>query len=129
MPLFFAVNRRFKVPSPNLYIVFKPYPDARDFLMEIGELKPRSNVEKIELVVVEKEDSRGFINKLGVKGKVCNATAADKTGARIGLTLWNDEIDKIDINDKVRITNGWVKEWNGILELSAGKFGKLEVLK
>lgn len=76
--------------------------------MDIGELKPRCNVEKIELVVVEKEDARGFINKLGVKGKVCNATAADKKGAKIGLTLWNDEIDKIEINDKVRITNGWV---------------------
>jgi replication factor A1 len=97
--------------------------------MEIGELKPRSNVEKIELTVVEKEDARGFINKLGVKGKVCNAKAADETGAKIGLTLWNDEIDKISINDRVIITNGWVKEWNGNLELSAGKFGKLEVLK
>jgi replication factor A1 len=97
--------------------------------MEIGELKPRSNVEKIELVVVEKEEARGFINKFGVKGKVCNAKASDGTGAKIGLTLWNDEIDKININDRVRVINGWVKEWNGNLELSAGRFGKLEVLK
>jgi replication factor A1 len=97
--------------------------------MEIGDLKPRSSVEKIELVVVEKEDARGFINKLGVKGKVCNAKASDGTGAKIGLTLWNDEIDRINVNDRVLVLNGWVKEWNGNLELSAGKFGKLEVLK
>lgn len=97
--------------------------------MEIKELKPRSNVEKIELVVVEKEESRGFISQFGVKGKVCNCVAKDNAGGHIGLTLWNDEIDLVEINDKVKITNGWVKEWNGNLELSAGKFGKLEVLK
>jgi replication factor A1 len=97
--------------------------------MEIRLLKPRSNVEKIELEIVEMEEARGFINKLGVKGKVCNCVAKDDVGGRIGLTLWNDEIDKVKINDRVEITNGWVKEWNGNMELSAGKFGKLEVLK
>jgi ssDNA-binding replication factor A large subunit len=97
--------------------------------MEIGELKPRSNVTKIELIVVEKEEARGFINRNGVKGKVCNAKASDRSGAKIGLTLWNDEIEKIKVNDRVVITNGWVKEWNGILELSAGKFGKMEVIR
>ena len=97
--------------------------------MEIGELKPRSSVEKIELTVVEKEEARGFINKNGMKGKVCNAKASDRTGAKIGLTLWNDEIDKVKVNDRVLIINGWVKEWNGNLELSAGRFGKMEVLK
>lgn len=97
--------------------------------MKIGDLKPRSNVEKIELEIVEMDEIRGFISKLGVKGKVCNAVGADKTGAKIGLTLWNDEIDKVNVKDRVEITNGWVKEWDGNLELSAGKFGKLEVLK
>jgi replication factor A1 len=98
-------------------------------MMRISELKPKSSVEKIELVIVEKEDSRGFISRLGVKGKVCNAVAKDDSGGRIGLTLWNDEIDRVDINDKVCITNGWVKEWDGNLEISAGKFGRLDVLK
>jgi replication factor A1 len=97
--------------------------------MKINELKPRSAVENIELVIVEKEDARGYISRFGVKGKVCSAVAKDDAGARIGLTLWNDEIDKVDINNKVRITNGWVKEWNGNLEISAGKFGKVDVLK
>jgi replication factor A1 len=97
--------------------------------MNINQLKPKSNVDKIELTVVEKEEARGFISRLGVKGKVCNAVAKDDAGTRIGLTLWNEEIDKVDVNDRIRILNGWVKEWNGNLELSAGRFGKLEVLK
>ena len=97
--------------------------------MNISQLKPKSNVDKIELTVVEKEEARGFISRLGVKGKVCNAVAKDDAGTRIGLTLWNEEIDKVDVNDRIRILNGWVKEWNGNLELSAGRIGKLEVLK
>ncbi len=97
--------------------------------MKINNLKPKSSVEKIELIIVEKEDARGFISKLGVKGKVCNAVAKDEAGARIGLTLWNDEIERVNVNDKVQITNGWVKEWDGNMEISAGKFGRLDVLK
>ncbi len=97
--------------------------------MKIDQLKPKSKIEKIELTIVEKEDSRGFINRFGVKGKVCNAVARDDAGARIGLTLWNDEIDKVDVSDRICITNGWVKEWNGNLEISAGRFGRLEILK
>ena len=97
--------------------------------MEISQLKPKSNVEKIDLTIVDKEDPRGFISKFGVKGKVANAVAKDDSGARIGLTLWNEEIELVDVNDRIRITNGWVKEWNGNLELSAGKFGKMEVLR
>lgn len=97
--------------------------------MNVNQLKPKSSVEKIELTIVEMEEARGYISKFGVKGKVCNAVARDDAGARIGLTLWNDEIDKVDVNDRVRIMNGWVKEWNGSLEISAGRFGRLEVLK
>ena len=97
--------------------------------MKISQLKPKSNVEEIELTIVEKEETRGFISGFGVKGKVCNAMAKDDSGARIGLTLWNDEIARVDVDDRVRIMNGWVKEWNGQLEISAGRFGKLEVLK
>lgn len=97
--------------------------------MNINQLKPKNSVEDIELTVVEKEDPRGFINQFGVKGKVCNAVAKDDIGSRIGLTLWNEEIEKVSVSDRIRITNGWVKEWNGNLEISAGRFGKMEVLK
>jgi replication factor A1 len=97
--------------------------------MNIDGLKPKTSVEKIELTVVEKEEPRGFISRYGEKGKVCNAVAKDDVGAKIGLTLWNEDIENIDVNDRIRIINGWVKEWDGQLEISAGKFGKMEVLK
>jgi len=65
--------------------------------------------------------------KFGKQGKVCNATAKDETG-NIVLTLWNEDIDKVKTGDTIKIDNGWVSEWQGELQLSTGKFGKLEIV-
>lgn len=97
--------------------------------MKVNELKPRCSVERIELTVLEMEKPRGFISKSGVKGNVSNAVAKDNEGTRIGVALWNNEIEQVNPNDRIIITNGWVKEWYGQLELSTGKFGTLEVLR
>ena len=32
------------------------------------------------------------------------------------------------MKDKIRITNGYVSEFNGIKQLTPGKFGKMEVI-
>ena len=95
--------------------------------MEIKDVKP--NLGKIDLVatVVAKEAPRTF-EKFGKSGKVCNATLEDPSG-RIMLTLWNDEVDQINIGDKVKIANGWCSEFKGQKQLSAGKFGKIEVVE
>jgi ssDNA-binding replication factor A large subunit len=44
------------------------------------------------------------------------------------LTLWNDEVGTVDAGDKVKLTDGWCKEWNGRKQASTGKNGKLEKL-
>ena len=36
-------------------------------------------------------------------------------------------IDKVKVGSKVKISNGYVKEFQGEPQLTAGKFGKLEV--
>jgi replication factor A1 len=43
------------------------------------------------------------------------------------LTLWNQDIEKVKQGDTVRITNGYVNEFQGEKQLTTGKFGKLEV--
>lgn len=97
--------------------------------MNISDLKPRSSVDTIELTVMDIEEPRGFFSKSGVKGNVCSAVARDNEGKRVGVTLWNKEIEKVSKNDRIIIKNGWVKEWYGQLEISTGKFGSLEVLR
>ncbi len=95
--------------------------------MEIKDLKPRQG--KVDLVaeVVSKDDVREF-TKFGRTGKVCNVTIKDSTG-ETKLTLWNEDIDIVNVGDKVHIQNGWVNEFRGQLQITKGKFGKIEVLE
>ena len=84
------------------------------------------NIE-LTATVVEKADVRTF-EKFGKQGRVCNATLQDDTG-KVSLTLWNDDVDKVNTGDTVKITNGWANEYQGEVQLSTGKFGTLEVQK
>ncbi|MBI4152819.1 hypothetical protein HY495_03850 [Candidatus Woesearchaeota archaeon] len=94
--------------------------------MEIKDVKP--NQGNIDLVaeVKTKEAARTF-EKFGKKGKVCNATLKDQSG-EITLTLWNDDVDTVNVGDKVHLQNGWCSEYKGAKQLSTGKFGKIEVM-
>jgi replication factor A1 len=94
--------------------------------MEIKEVKPNSNATLDEVDVVSKGDVREF-ERFGKPGRVCNCVIKDDSG-ELELTLWNDEIDTIEAGEKIKITDGWVKEWNGKLQISMGKNGKVEKL-
>ena len=95
--------------------------------MEVKDV--RANQGKIDLVleVVEKKEPRSF-EKFGKKGQVCNATCKDDSG-EIVLTLWNDDVEKVNVGDKIRVQNGWCSEFKGEKQVSAGKFGKIEVVQ
>jgi replication factor A1 len=57
---------------------------------------------------------------------VADAMVADETGS-IKLTLWNEQIDQVNINDKVKIENGYVTSFKGEIQLNVGKYGKMTV--
>ena len=42
--------------------------------------------------------------------------------------MWNEQADQVNVGDTVKISNGWVGEYQGEKQLSTGKFGKLEVV-
>ena len=94
--------------------------------MAIKDLEARQGNVDLIMEIVEKSEPREF-EKFGKTGRVCNCKGKDETGT-ITMTLWNDDIDKVSVGNKVHITNGWVSEWQGELQLSTGKFGKLEVV-
>jgi replication factor A1 len=94
--------------------------------MKISELKSGQGKVDIEGTIKSKADVRTF-NKYGKDLRVCNAILSNETG-EITLSLWNDDIDKINVGDMVKVSNGYVSEFNGLKQLSAGKFGKLEVV-
>lgn len=95
--------------------------------MEITDLKPKQGSVEIVAEVIEKGEVREF-QKFGRPGRVCTAKIKDETG-EIALTLWNEDIDKVDVGDKIKIENGYVNEWQGELQLTTGRFGKLEVIE
>src|SRR3989338_268596 len=94
--------------------------------MKISELQSGQGKVDIEVTVKSKEEPRTF-NKYGRDLKVANAIVSDESG-EIKLTLWNDEADKVQMGNKLRITNGYVSEFNGEKQLTSGKFGKLEIV-
>lgn len=93
--------------------------------MEIKDLKPgQGNIEVVG-EVIEKGEIREF-EKFGKPGRVCNAKIKDASG-EIALTLWNEQIEQVNVGDNIHVINGYVNEWQGEMQLTSGKFGKIEV--
>ncbi len=97
--------------------------------MKIRDLRAEAKVDILEVTVREKGSARDFTSRTGSSGKVCDAKAVDDEGQEVSVSLWNEEIDRVQVNDRIRITNGWAREWRGNLQVTAGRYGKLEVLK
>ncbi len=92
--------------------------------MKISELFVRQGSVNIEGTIKEIGEVRTF-DKFGRQLRVADAVLEDESGS-IKLTLWNDDIEKFKVGDKVSITNGYVGEFQGEKQLTSGKFGKLE---
>ena len=96
-------------------------------MVKISDLQTGQGRVDVEAEVKSIEPARSF-NKFGRELKVANAIIFDDSG-EIKLTLWNEDIDKIKQGSKVKINNGYVNEFQGEKQLTAGKFGKLEILE
>lgn len=93
----------------------------------ISEIQARQGSIELEGKIIQKDKPREF-EKFGNKGKVCNCTIENESG-EIKLTLWNDDVDKFNVGDKIKITNGYCNEFQGEKQLTAGKFGKVEKIE
>jgi replication factor A1 len=93
--------------------------------MKIGELK--SGMRNVS--VTGKVDSVGeprTVNlKAGGTNTVADARISDETGS-IKLSLWGDDINKIQPGDMVSIENGYINTFKGEDSINIGKFGNLK---
>ena len=94
--------------------------------MQIKDLKPKQGNVDVTIDVVDVGEVREF-QKFGKAGRVSTAIAKDESGD-IKLTLWNEDIDKVKAGDKIHLTNGYVNEWQGEMQLTTGRLGKFEVV-
>ena len=92
--------------------------------MNISELTPRQGNVEVEGTIVEIGEPKTF-NKFGKELRVADASLKDDSGT-VKLTLWNDDIERFKAGDKIKISNGYVNEFQGDMQLTSGKFGNIE---
>ena len=95
--------------------------------MQINELRDGMKRVNIEATVVEKGTPRQVMSRYKEETlSVADAKVADESGS-IKLTLWNEQIALVNVNDKIRVENGYITSYKGEIQLNIGKFGKLTV--
>ena len=95
-------------------------------MADIKDLKIGEKAVTIIVQVREIGETREF-DYHGEKNRIATSVVEDKTGS-IDMPLFNEEIERVNIGDVVKVTNGYVSEFNGIKQLRAGRYGKLEVV-
>ncbi|MFW9831885.1 MAG: OB-fold nucleic acid binding domain-containing protein [Candidatus Thorarchaeota archaeon] len=94
--------------------------------MKVHELSSASRRVDIRLRILSLEPVRDVQTRYG-KARVTTAQAGDETGT-IKLSLWNDDIDRIDEGTVVEVQNGFVKMYRDEMELSAGRYGEIVII-
>jgi replication factor A1 len=95
--------------------------------LKIKELRDGMKKVNIEAKVMEKSDTREVVSRFKDQTyKVATALIADDTGT-IKLTLWNEQIDRVNVNNTVKVENGYVTSFKGEIQLNTGKYGNLTV--
>ncbi|MFP3283235.1 MAG: single-stranded DNA-binding protein, partial [Nitrososphaeria archaeon] len=60
--------------------------------------------------------------------RVAEVLLGDETGS-VYLTLWDEDIDKVDVGSTVALKNGYVNIFRGHMRLNVGRYGTIEVLE
>jgi len=95
--------------------------------MKIRDLRNRMKNVSVEAKVMEKSGAREVLSRFkDTTHKVATAMISDETGT-IKLTLWNEQINQVNVNDTVKVENGYVTSFKGEIQLNIGKYGKLTV--
>jgi len=95
--------------------------------MKIRDLRNGMKNVSVEAKIVEKSEAREVLSRFKDETyRVATAVIADETG-KIKLTLWNDQINQVNINDTVKVENGYVTSFKGEIQLNVGKYGTLTV--
>ena len=95
--------------------------------MKIKDLRNGMKNVSVEAKVVEKSEAREVMSRFKDETyRVATAIIADETG-KIKLTLWNEQINQVNINDAVKVENGYVTSFKGEIQLNVGKYGTLTV--
>ena len=94
--------------------------------VKVESLDPESRQVNVTVKVVTKGEARETVSRRdGSTHKVVDALVGDETGA-VYLTLWDDNIEKVNDGDTINVKNGYVTLFRGSMRLNIGRYGSLE---
>ena len=96
--------------------------------MKASEVRPEMRRIDLDLRIVEIEPPRPYVTRNGREGVVTTAIGEDDSG-RVKISLWDKDIERVKVGCRVRIHNGYAKLFREEVHVSAGLYGRLEVLE
>ncbi|MEM5815300.1 MAG: OB-fold nucleic acid binding domain-containing protein [Candidatus Aenigmatarchaeota archaeon] len=92
--------------------------------MKIKQIKAGMNNIELEAKVIEKFEERTVLTRYGEK-RVAHIILEDESG-KIKASLWEDQIDKFNVGDKIKISGAYSTEFRKNIQLNIPKKGKIE---
>jgi replication factor A1 len=94
--------------------------------VKVSDLQAFSKQVNTTVKIVQKGEARETVSRQdGTTHRVLDALVGDDTGT-IYMTLWDDNIDKVNEGDSVMVKNGYVRPFKGSMRLNIGRYGSLE---
>ena len=97
-------------------------------LMKISELRDGMRRIDIEGIISEIPEPRNVTLRTGQEARVADCILQDASGTII-LSLWNEDIDKVQVGSKIKIENGYTNSFRGEVKLNVGRYGQLIILE
>jgi replication factor A1 len=92
----------------------------------VDELKPDLRRINLKVRCNSKNEERQVVSKkTGETLRVTEALVGDETGSVL-LTLWNDDIDKMQPDHVYKLGNAYTTVFKGSLRLNLGQYGSME---
>ncbi len=92
---------------------------------KVSELRPFQKKVELTVKVLEKNEIREVTSKLDNSShKVTEALVGDESGI-ILLTLWDDMIEKVELEKSYKIANAYTSLFKNSLRLNIGRYGEL----
>ncbi|MEM2873352.1 MAG: OB-fold nucleic acid binding domain-containing protein [Nitrososphaerales archaeon] len=96
--------------------------------MKISELRDGMRKVDVEGIISEIPEPRTVTLRTGQQARVADCILQDASGT-VKLSLWDDDIDKVQVGSRVRIENGYTNSFRGELRLNVGRYGRLVTLE
>ena len=97
-------------------------------IVKVETLTPNSKNVNTIVKVKSKGEIRNVTGRDYSIRRVTDALVGDETGC-IYLTLWEDNIDNVNEEDTLQITNGYINLFKGNMRLNIGKYGSFKHLE